>query len=846
MADHRWKVAEKELAHRFDPLQIPFETTEEISPEETIIGQKRALRSIDFGLSIQDPSYNVYLSGTPGTGKRTVIKAVIARLAKTQPTPDDWCFVNNFHDADRPKALNLPAGRGRLFQRDIDQLVAVLKGAFQKAFQSKEYEDQRRLLEEGFTKAAEELNRQAEEEGFAISFSVLGVMMTPLLRGKPLEPEEIKNLDPETRTEIEKKEKEVHERVHRFVQQVRLIREEVNRKLDALNHQVVRFASEDAFEHLQKKYRDLPKVVAHIGSLRQDIVENFTLFLPQPETPLPFNGMDAAPAQALTARYAVNVVVDNSGTEGAPWVEEVNPTYNNLIGRIEKRGRFGTLFTHFTLIKAGSLLQANGGYLLLNMVDLLRNPFSWEALKRAVKNQEVKIEDLGDLYGISATTVLKPDPIPVRLRVVLLGSPLIYPLLRTFDEDFGKLFKVKVDFDLEQDWTDEAPLQYGRFIAWLCRKEGLLHFDRTAVAALLEQAARLVGHQKKLSLQFSPIADLIREASHWARKEGKGAVSRSDLLRAVQEQTYRSNLYEEKIREWIAEGTLMIDVGGTAVGQVNGLSVMDVGDFSFGRPSRITARVFMGQAGIVNIEREAKLSGKTHNKGVLILSGYLGGRYGRENPISLSATLCFEQSYAEVEGDSASAAELAALLSALTEIPLRQGIALTGSMNQHGEIQAIGGVNEKIEGFYDTCKILGLTGEQGVIIPRQNVKHLMLKEEVVETISAGRFHVYAVSTVDEAMEILTGQPAGAFHPDGTYPDGTVNAAVIKHLREMGERLRAAGPEQRIDLPSPPLLVERNGQEEVSRRNLPPEVKPLLPPLGPASEKGDSNSPSRPR
>jgi lon-related putative ATP-dependent protease len=379
--------------------------------------------------------------------------------------------------------------------------------------------------------------------------------------------------------------------------------------------------------------------------------------------------------------------------------------------------------------------------------------------------------------------------------VVLVGSPLIYHLLHAFDEDFAKIFKVKVDFDVEQDATDEAPLQYGRFIAQLCRKEGLLHFDRTGVAALLEQASRQVGHQKKLSLQFSEIADLIREASHWARREGKSLVGRSDLLKAVEEKAYRSNLLEEKIREWIAEGTLMVDVTGSVAGQVNGLSIIDLGDFSFGRPSKITARVFIGQSGIVNIEREAKLSGKSHDKGVLILSGYLGGRYGRENPISLSATLCFEQSYAEVEGDSASAAELAALLSALTEIPLRQGIALTGSVNQRGEFQAIGGVNEKVEGFYDTCKVLGLTGGQGVVIPRQNVKHLMLKEEVVEAAVSGRFHLYAVSNIDEAIEILTGQPAGALQPDGTYPEGTVNAAVMKRLHEMEETMRAAAPEE---------------------------------------------------
>src|SRR5581483_1133082 len=446
--------------------------------------------------------------------------------------------------------------------------------------------------------------------------------------------------------------------------------------------------------------------------------------------------------------------------------------------------------------------------------DLLRSPFSWEALKRAIKNREAKIEDLGDLYGFSATTVLKPEPIPVRLRVILIGSPLVYHLLRTFDEDFAALFKVKVDFEADQNLSDEAPLQYGRFVGQLCRKEGLLPFDRTGVAALLEQAARSAGHQKKLSLQFSPISDLIREASHWAGRAGKSLVSRGDVLKALEEQDRRLNLWEEKIRELIAEGTLTIDTRESVVGQVNGLSVIDLGDFAFGRPSRITAQVFIGRSGIVNIEREAKLSGKTHNKGVLILSGYLGGRYGRQEPVSLSATLCFEQSYTEVEGDSASAAEWVALISALTDIPIRQGIAITGSMNQHGEIQAIGGVNEKIEGFYETCKATGLTGDQGVIIPARNVTHLMLKEEVVEAVASGRFRIDAVSTVDEAVEILTGRPAGALQPDGRYPDGSVNAAVVDRLHEMREKLRgASGRESPDGFPSVPLSLSKNGQQE---------------------------------
>lgn len=808
MADPRWRVADKDLIHRFDPQKIPFETTDALPDEEIVIGQKRAVRAIDFGLSIQDRGYNIFVSGAPGTGKNTIIKSMIADAAQKQPTPDDWCFVNNFHDSDRPRALNLPAGHGRVLQKDVDQLMTFLKEEFPKTFQSKEYADQHRLLEEGFAIARDHLSdalkKRAHEAGFAIDLSGFGIRIIPVLKGKPLEPEEIEKLDFKEQTEIERKGKEIHEAFHHFIRQVRAIREDVNRKIDALNHQVARYTSEHAFETLRQKYRNYPKVMEHIASVQQDVLENFSDFLPQPETPLPIPGIEPAPARRSMLRYAVNVVVDHGDTQGAPVIEETNPTYNNLIGRTDKKGRFGTFYTDFTLIKAGSLLRANGGYLLLNILDLLRNPFSWEALKRAIKNQEVKIEDIGDLYGLVATTVLKPEPIPIHLRVVLVGSPLIYHLLHTFDEDFSKIFKVKADFDLEQEWADEAPLQYGRFISRLCRQEGLLHFDRTGVAALLEQASRQVSHQKKLSLQFSEIADLIREASHWARREEKTLVSRSDVLKAVEEKAYRSNLLEEKIREWIAEGTLMVDVAGSVVGQVNGLSVVDLGDFSFGRPSKITARAFIGQSGIVNIDREAHLSGKTHDKGVLILSGYLGGRYGRENPISLSATLCFEQSYAAVDGDSASAAELAALLSALTEIPLRQGIALTGSVNQHGEIQAIGGVNEKIEGFYDICKILGLTGEQGVIIPYQNAKHLMLKETVVEAAATGRFHIYAVSNIDEAIEILTGRPAGALQPDGTYPEGTVNATAMRRLGEMGEKLRAAAEEggETALLPSP--------------------------------------------
>ncbi|HLB02016.1 MAG TPA: ATP-binding protein [Nitrospiria bacterium] len=813
----RWEVPPKHLCSRYDPQQFPFETTENLPYEEEVIGQVRAVRAMDFGLHIQDRGYNIFVSGVPGTGKNTIVKSMIKRVAETQPTPDDWCYVNNFQDPDRPKVLNLPAGKGRELQRDIERLIASLREEFPKVFQSKDYEDQRRLIEEGFSKARDSLTRdledRAKENGFEISSTRLGVVVIPIYRGKPLEAEQLEALDPSIRTEIQRKEKLLHEHIHTFAQQVRALREEVDRKTEQLNRRVAHFTSDHSFESLREKYQAFPKVMEYIQALKQDVLENFKDFLPAPESPIQLPSIEVEPARKSITRYEVNAVVDNSGVKGAPLVEEINPTYNHLVGRIEKKGRFGTLYTDFTLIKAGSLLQANGGYLLLNVLDVLRSPFSWEALKRVIKNQEVKIEDIGELYGFIASAGIKPEPIPIHLRVILVGNPFIYYLLYTYDEDFGKIFKVKVDFDIQQNRVDESPVQYARFIARLCRNEALLHFDRSAVATVLEQVSRWTSHQKKLSLQFSDLADLVRESSHWARQDGKAYVSREHVQKAVEEKVYRSNLLEEHIRELIAEGTLMVDVTGAVVGQINGLSVHDLGDFAFGRPSRITARVFLGQSGIMNIEREAKLSGKTHSKGVLILSGYLGGRYARENPLSLSASLCFEQCYSEVEGDSASAAELVALLSSLSDLPLRQGIAITGSVNQRGELQAIGGLNEKIEGFYAVCKALGLTGEQGVIIPRQNTKHLMLKEEVVEAVASGKFHVYAVSTADEAMEILTGCTAGDLQPDGTYPAGTVNSAVQNRLREMGEKLRAMEEKKSLTFPASVPDTSDEGAEE---------------------------------
>ena len=786
----RWEVPAANLRVRFDSALFPFKTTDELSETREIIGQERAVRAMDFGLHVSGHGYNIYASGEPGTGKNTVIKPMIRQIAETQPTPDDWCYVYNFHDPDRPRALNLPAGKGREFRYDVDELVAALQQEFSKAFQSKDYAEQHQALRDSFSQAhaklSEDLEASAKQLDFVIKTTPMGFLAVPIHQGKPLASEDYAALEPEVKLDIQKRERAVDEAIRVFRQKLRAVQDEINKKVDELNQRVAVYTSEHLFDGLREKYRDFSKILEYFRSMQDDVTNNFDGFLSPQESAEDGEGS----AGQFVTRYAVNLVVDNEDTHGAPILEEINPTYANLVGRIEKKARMGFLYTDFTQIKAGSMLKAAGGYLIVDVLAVLRSPLSWDALKRAVMRQEVTIEDITEAYGLVSTTSIRPEPIPIRLRVVLVGNPLLYYLLQEYDEDFSRIFKVKADFDVEQDLAGNSPMQYAHFIASLCRIENLLPFDGSAVAAVMEQALRWAGHQKKLSLKFSSLADLVRESSYWTRREGKTVVSQHYVAMAIDEKIHRADLLEQRIRELIADGTIMVDTSGEVVGQINGLSVYDLGDFAFGRPSRITARVYVGGKGIVNIEREAKMSGNVHSKSVLILTGFLGGRFAGANALSLSATIAFEQSYAMVEGDSASVAELVALLSALSDVPVRQCLAVTGSVNQHGQVQAVGGLNEKIEGYFAVCNLIGLTGEQGVVIPQANVKNLMLKDEVVEAVAAGRFHIYAVSTVDEALEILTGQPAGECRWDGTYAVGTVNAAVLKRLREMAQQMSA--------------------------------------------------------
>jgi lon-related putative ATP-dependent protease len=766
-----------------------FNTTEEVPPLEGIIDQHRAINAIKFGLGIKSSGYNIYVAGLTGTGKTSIIKSFLEKIEEKGNTPDDWCYLYNFKDADTPIVVSLPAGMGKVLKRDMDELIDNLKIEIPQAFQSKDYGEKinRFTLESQKMeqKLFAEIEKEAKESGFVIKGTKMGLMFFPVVNGKTIDDNEYEKLEADKKRDIERKRIELEPKIKEFFRNVRMIELERKKKIEEINKKIGLFVVGNRIDDLREKYRNFPKILSYIDDVKENILKNISDFLP-PESEHTLTSQDQPPKGFI--EYKVNVVVDNSETKEVPIVIEPNPTFYNLFGRIERKALFGTLITDFTMIKAGTLLRANGGYLVVNAIDILRNIGVWEGLKRCIKNKEIRIEDLGEQYGLIPTIGLRPQPIPLNIKIIMIGSPEIYHLLYIFDEDFRKIFKVKADFNYIMDRTKEHIMDYASFISSRCKEEGIKHFDREGVAKVVEYGSRVVEDQDKLFTRFSDIADIIREAGYWADKDDSKYVTGRHVDKAIKEKIYRSNLIEERIREMIEKGMILIDTKDMVIGQVNGLSIYDLGDIRFGKPSRITARTFMGKSGVINIEREAKLSGKTHDKGILILSGYLGGKYAKDKPLTLSVSLCFEQSYGEVEGDSASAAELYALLSSISEIPVKQGIAITGSINQHGDIQPIGGVNEKIEGFFEICKIKGLTGEEGVIIPYQNTKNLMLKEEVIKAVREGAFHIYPIKHVDDGIEILTGVNAGIKMDDGSYEKDSFNYIVDKRLKELADGL----------------------------------------------------------
>lgn len=777
-----------------DERFFSFETTSELPPLEGTIGQERALSAIDFGLNLDSSGFNIFLLGENGTGRMSTIKAVLERQSLTKPVPSDWCYVYNFKDPDTPMAISLQAGMATTFQKDMDELIKTLRIEIPKVFESKEYEKQRSRLIEEFQKKQRDLFSSLEDEaqskGFSIRKTVSGLLIVPVKKtGEPLTEEEFESLDVNTRKKIEEIGKALQEKLDDVARAVREGEKLLKELLSRLEKEAALSSIGHLIDDLKKKYSDNNRIVSYLDDVKEDILEHLDDFKTTEEQPPPLPFMKLPKTEPTFTRYTVNVLVNNKDSKGAPCIFESNPTYYNLFGRIEHKFQYGIAVTDFSMIKAGSLHRANGGYIVINALDLLRNIFAYDALKRAIRNKEIKIEDVWEQYRLISTTTLKPEAVPLDVKVILIGSPYLYYLLYNLDEEYRELFKVKADFDSRMQRTEENIKKYALFIAALSKGENLLPFDRSGVAKIVEFGSRLAEHQDKLSSRFSEIADLVRESTYWAKKAGNKIVTSEHVERALNEKIYRSNRIEERLQELMAEGTLIVDTSGEKIGQVNGLAVLDLGDYSFGKPSRITARTYTGKAGVVNIERETKMSGRIHEKAILILTNYLGSKYAVKKPISLSASITFEQLYDMVEGDSATCAEFYALISSISGVPLKQTIAVTGSMDQNGLVQPIGGVNEKIEGFFELCRLRGLDGTQGVIIPRKNVKNLMLKKDVVEAVKEGKFTIYPIDFVEEGLEILTGMPAGELQEDGTYPEGTVNYLVMKRLTEITEALK---------------------------------------------------------
>lgn len=802
----RYEVPVEQLRWHCDPALFQFRCTDEVAPLQEFIGQERALRALEFGLAVERPGYNIFVTGLTGTGKASAIqtyvrKAVEARKAEARRhLPHDWCYVYSFTDPDRPQYLQLPQGQGKALKAQLQELQSALRAQLAKVFGSDEYRAQAKAIaEEGQTRSRD-LFRQLEEEaqraGFFIQMSPTGLVILPLLQDRPMQPQEFMALESAERQAIEDRQAQFMPRVEQAMERVHAIERETGERVRALEQTAAENTMRPLFEVLVARYQEFPPVQRYLEGLRGFTREQVGWFLRDGKEQ-ESSGQPPAPPrrdQDPGIAFQVNVLVDNSPVEGPPIVIEHHPTWSALFGKIERKAFMGTYVSDHSMLKAGALHLANGGYLILNARDVLLSPGTWEGLKRVLRTRTVRIEDPTEALGLVVPQGLQPESIPLDVTVIMTGDQMLYQLLSRAEEEFWEVFRVKADFDSQIERTPENLHSYAAFICGVCDDEQLLHFDPSGVARVAEHGARQVADQRKLSSRFGQIKELLVEAEYWARRTGHGLVTGEDVQKAIEEKVFRSSLMADRIRQLITEGTLMVDVAGAVVGQVNGLAVYDLGDISFGRPSRITARTFMGRRGVINIERESQLSGRIHDKGVLILSGYLGWKFAQDRPLTLSASVCFEQSYEGVEGDSASSTELYAILSSLSGRPIRQGIAVTGSVNQKGEIQPIGGANQKIEGFFDVCRAKGLTGEQGVIVPHQNLQNLMLREDVVEAVRGGQFCVYAVQTVDEGIEILTGVPAGERGPDGTYPEGTVSCLVDRRLGELAQGIKGFSAE----------------------------------------------------
>jgi len=775
-----------------------FTCTTDVEPLKEFIGQQRAIDSINFGLAVGRAGYNLFLTGLSGTGKAATIKSRLQRFIKEREAKGikyeihDWCYVYNFSVPDQPRILNLPQGLGRSFSNHMDELLKTLREEIPKTLGSEEYNKRKQEIMEGhqrrYQDSLDALDKEAAEKSLMVQLSPMGAAVVPLREGKPLSREEFLTLPESQREEIEGKRIEMMRKVEDTYSRLRELEKEVGEKVKEIDLKAGEFAIARPFEELFKKYAEYPEVISFLKEVREYTLAKLELFMQSP-TPQQVPAPPSLPQTDQFMAYKVNVFVDNSSVSGPPIIIEPNPNWFNMFGRIERKAMMGTYTSDHTMIKAGAVQSANGGYLILNIRDVLLNPGVWEGLKRVIKTREVRVEDPWEQFGFIAPQGMRIQPMPIEFKIIVMGEDTVYELLTMYDEEFWEMFKVKADFDYQMQRSDENMKSYACYIRSCCDEEKLLPFDRTGVAKVIEYAARAAGDQEKLSARFGPLKDLLIEADYWARESNSQMITGEHIEKAMKEKIHRLDLVAERIREMIREGTIMVDVEGEVIGQLNGLAVYDLGIFSFGRPNRITAKTFLGRRGVINIERESQLSGRIHDKGVLILSGYLGSKYAQDKPLSLSASICFEQSYSGVEGDSASSTELYAVLSSLADLPIKQNIAVTGSVNQKGEVQPIGGANQKVEGFFDVCKAKGLTGEQAVMIPYQNIRNLMLREDLIKAVRDGLFHIYAVKTIDQGIEVLTGVPAGERQADGTYPEGTVNHRVNRQLLEYAQKLK---------------------------------------------------------
>jgi len=766
-----------------------FISTRELSGAQEFLGQERALAALELALGVSGSGYNIFVSGLTGADKLETLRRWIAERVASSTTPGDWVYVHNFKQPDAPRAIYSKPGEGQRLKEMMQDLVKTLREELPKAFRQEAFDKEKSSLTDKYNNRAQELNAQfatlAKERGFQVQVSSRGhIFFVPVVDGKPLQrPQDFSALSDEDRLDIEKRQQELSAEMERVSRKQQELMREMEADIRAIER---RFCERLLRPLLQRIEHELANEEVHVylEEVRNHALNNLDDFkeLPPVSFAMPF--MPAPRERDPYLEYDINIVVDNAQTNGAPILVESAPTYLNLFGTIERVvDRFGRVVTNFTRIKSGSFLRAHGGYLIFSLDDAITEPAVWKVLKRTLRSGRIEMETY-EPFALFSASGLKPEPVKVNTKVIVVGSAFLYHLLYAWDEDFHEMFKVRADFNPVMRRDQEHQLAYGQWVGNLCNEEGLPHFDPSGIERLIEFGARQAGDREKVLASYASIADLVREAAFWARKEDRQLVSARHVEKALESRVFRSNRIEEDIRELIANGTILVDITGKKVGQVNGLSVMDIGGYAFGRPTRVTASVGMGQAGIINIERESRLSGSIHDKGMLILAGYLRNRFGRNHPLAISASLCFEQSYSGVEGDSASSTELYALLSRLTDIPLRQDIAVTGSVNQWGEVQAIGGVNEKIEGFYDVCRVIGLTGAQGVIIPEANVRHLILRRDVIDAVAEGRFHIYPVRTVDAGLEILTGIPT-----EGGPGMESINDAAARRLKEMAVGLK---------------------------------------------------------